>query len=151
MTAHIIQVDGAKAWDLIYPEFLSMMETIQQETMRRTLGNSSHIWAGMEDDKLLATWGVIPPTLLSDRAYLWMFHTSYLQNHVFIFVRHSQRVVQEALDLYPILVGHAVIGNTRAIRWLRWLGAEFGEPINNQLLPFEIRAGKWQRQQAQLA
>lgn len=151
MTAHIIQVTGDEAWDLIYPEFLATMETLQQETMHRTLGNSSHVWAGIDDTKLLATWGVIPPTLLSDRAYLWMFHTSHLREHVFVFVRHSQRVVQEALELYPILVGHAVIDNHRAIRWLRWLGAEFGDPINGKVIPFEIRAGKWYKPQVQSA
>jgi len=151
MTAQILSVSGAEAWDLIFPEFLAMLDSIQQETMRRTLGNSSHVWVGIEDGKILATWGVIPPTLLSDRAYLWMFHTSHLQKHVFIFVRHSQRMVQEALSLYPILVGHAVIDNDRAIRWLRWLGAEFGDPIQGKILPFEIRAGKWQRQQVQSA
>jgi hypothetical protein len=151
MTSQILPVTGDEAWDLIFPEFLGTMGVIEQETMRRTLNNSSHIWAGVDDDKILATWGVIPPTLLSDRAYLWMFHTPHLQEHIFVFVRHSQRVVQEALEFYPILVGHAVIGNTRAIRWLKWLGAEFGKPINDKVLPFEIRAGKWQRQRVQSA
>lgn len=151
MTSQILPVTGDEAWDLIYPEFLGTMGTIEQETMQRTLNNSSHIWVGVDDDKVLAIWGVIPPTLLSDRAYLWMFHTPHLQEHVFVFVRHSQRVVQEALGIYPILVGHAVIGNTRAIRWLKWLGAEFGEPINGKVLPFEIRSGKWQRQRVQSA
>ncbi len=151
MTAEIYQLTAANAWDLIFPEFLATLDPIQQETMRRTIGNSSHTWAGAQDGKIVAFWGLIPPSLLSDRAYLWMFHTPHLQEHVFVFIRHSQRVVQDALDLYPILCGHALVDNARAIRWLRWLGADFGEPIQGKLLPFEIRAEKWQRQRVQLA
>lgn len=95
-------------------------------------------WIGMKDDELVCVWGLIPPTLLSSRAYLWLYTTPALEGNEFVFVRHSQRAVQEMLRQYPIIRGHATIGAERSLRWLRWLGARFFEP-DKGLLPFEIR------------
>lgn len=140
MTASIIRLDGAEAYDLIFTEHLSMLSTIEQETMQRALGNSSRVWMGMDDTVILAMWGLIPPTLMSDTAYLWMFHTKHLSKHTFMFIRHSQRAVEEMLKEYPTIVGHCAIVNIRAHQWLRWLGASFGDPISDKALPFTIKA-----------
>ena len=96
------------------------------------------LWAGFTQDKLVCVWGLIPPTLLSDQAYLWLYTTEAISGHEFLFVRHSQLAVAKMLKEHPIIIGHAAVGNTRGIRWLRWLGAKFGEP-EGQLIPFVIR------------
>lgn len=139
MTAGIARLPGTEAFDLIYPQYLAMLGTIEQETMRRSMANSGSVWVGYEDDKVIGFWGLIAPTLLSDRAYLWLYTTEHLHDHVFLFIRHSQRAMQEMLTLYPLIVGHCALSATKSIRWLRWLGAEFGQPVG-ALLPFEIRA-----------
>lgn len=153
MTASIIRVDGPEAYDLIFPEHLSMLTSIEQETMQRALRNSTLVWLGMSDEKILALWGLIPPTLLSDTAYLWMFHTKHLDEHKFVFIRHSQRVIERMLQQFPSIVGHVAITNRRAQQWLRWLGAEFGDPINNVAFPFTIKAkaSQWQQDSVQSA
>lgn len=152
MKADIIRLDPREAYDLIYLAHLSTLPELDQETMHRAIMNSSRIWCGSVDHKILALWGLIPPTLLSDTAYLWLFTTPRLSEHVFLFVRHSQRVIQTMLAEYPHIVGHAKVGNHKAIQWLRWLGAEFGEPINNDFLPFTIRASqKWPQDSVQSA
>jgi hypothetical protein len=147
MTANIIRLSGADAYDLIYPEFLSTLSAMNQETMHRSIMNSSQVWLGYDDDHILAFWGLIPPTFLSDRAYLWLYTTEHFHSHIFMFVRHSQRVVKEMLEEYPIIVGHGAVGADRSLRWLKWLGAEFieAEP-DGKLIRFEIRADKCQRQ-----
>jgi hypothetical protein len=68
MTASIIRLDGQEAYDLLSPEHLAMLPDIEQETMHRAIMNSSRVWMGMDDAKILAVWGLIPPTLLSDTA-----------------------------------------------------------------------------------
>lgn len=147
MTARIIRVDGAEAYDLIFTEHLSMLSEIEQETMQRSLTNSSWVWLGMDDADIIAIWGLIPPTLMSDVAYLWMYHTKHLSKHTFMFIRHSQRAVEEMLQQYPTIVGHTAIINRRAQQWLRWLGAEFSDPINNKVIPFTIKAKpQWAQQ-----
>ena len=41
------------------------------------------------------------------------------------------------LRQYPSVVGHAIIGSTKSIRWLKWLGAKFGAP-QGTAIPFRI-------------
>ena len=111
--------------------------------------NSTMLWIGCVDDDPLCIYGLTAPTFLSDRAYLWLWTTSHFDQHVFTFIRHSQRVVEDMLRHYPTIIGHGQVGADRSLRWLRWLGAEFG-PQQGQLLPFIItaKATPWQRQRA---
>ena len=104
----------------------------------RYLLATSSVWVGMVDSKLVCTWGLIPPTMMSDIAYLWLYTTENVKSHEFLFIRHSQRMVEKMLEEYPILTGHTTCGWDQTIRWLRWLGAEFGDP-QGKLLPFVIR------------
>lgn len=96
-------------------------------------------WIGLHDNEVVCLWGLINPCLASDQAYLWLYTTPGLAGNEFVFVRHSQRAVQEMLKHYPVIVGHATRGAKRSIRWLRWLGAVFAESENG-LIPFTIRA-----------
>ena len=149
MTSTIRQLSGADAYALIHPEHLAQLPALDQETMRRVMTNSTMLWIGCVDDDPLCVYGLTAPTFLSDRAYLWLWTTSHFDRHVFTFIRHSQRVVEDMLRHYPTIVGHGQVGADRSLRWLRWLGAEFGTP-QGQLLPFTITAKEspWQRQQA---
>lgn len=135
----ILRVTGDEAYDLIYQEHLSMLPENEQEAMQRHMRNSSRVWVSLAGDLISGCCGIIPPTLLSDRAYLWLYTTEHLAEHPFVFIRYSQRVVEEALREFPLIVGHTKIGATKSIRWLRWLGAVYGEP-QGPMLPFEIRA-----------
>ncbi len=139
MTALIQRITGPELYGLISPEITGTITDEGKEIMERSLSNSSIVWVGSDDGKVLGFWGLIPPSLLSDRAYLWLYTTPNLTEHSFVFVRHSQKVIAEALAEYPIIVGHGVKGATKSLRWLRWLGAQFGEP-QGRLIPFEIRA-----------
>jgi hypothetical protein len=112
-------------------------DNIGRRTMDFCLTMSVVIWAGFIDDVMVCIWGVIPPTLMSNQAYLWLFTTDALKGHEFLLVRHSQLVVKEILDEYPSIVGHAIAGSDKSIRWLRWLGAKFGEP-QGMAIPFRI-------------
>lgn len=139
MTAAITRLSGQEAYDLIYPDYLAMLPESEKATMANFMLKSQVVWVGYEDNKVLCYLGLIPPTLLSDTAYLWLNVTEHMQAHVFIFVRYSQRVVEDMLDQFPRIIGHCELANHRAQRWLRWLGATFGEPIDDKALPFEIR------------
>ena len=105
---------------------------------RKCILRSRPVWRGYVDDALVGIWGLIPPTLISDQAYLWLYATEALKGNEFLFVRHSQIEVRKMLKDYSLIHGHAMVENTRGIRWLRWLGAEFSEPIGCAL-PFVIR------------
>jgi hypothetical protein len=113
------------------------LDDVGQKTMDFCLLMSTVIWAGFINDKLACIWGVIPPTLMSSQAYLWLYTTDVIKGHEFILVRHSQLVIDEVLKEYPSIVGHALMGAEKSIRWLKWLGAEFGYPQGTGI-PFRI-------------
>lgn len=73
-------------------------------------------------------WGLIPPSLLSEQAYLWLHTTEAAKAHAFIFVRHAQRQMEAMLQMYPTIVGHCDVRQPQSIRFVRLLGAQFSEP-----------------------
>lgn len=111
-----------------------------KEIILRSVKNSSHLWLGTHDEAVLCFFGLIPPTLLSDTAYLWLYCTAEMRGHTIPLIRHSKRAVREWLALYDHIVGHGHVDKPRSLAWLKLIGAEFGEPTGS-VIPFEIRAG----------
>lgn len=109
-----------------------------EDIMRACQLLSGEMWVAYIDDALACCWSVVPPTIFSQQAYLWLYHTDKFAEHKFILVRKSQIVIEVMLERYPILIGHCKVGADSSIRWLRWLGAVFGEPIADAI-PFTIR------------
>jgi hypothetical protein len=108
---------------------------------------SAEVWAGLVDNEPACLYGIIPPTLLSNRAYLWLLTTDLLDQHKFLLIRHSQIVIDRLLEQFDTLVGNTMMGDKRAVKWLKWLGAEFGYPERG-IAPFHItrethKARRW--------
>lgn len=115
------------------------LKTNEVQILDRVLLSSSMVWAGLlPDGRLACTWGLVPRTMLSDYAYLWLYTSELVVGHEFLFVRQSQLAVEEMLEHYPGLYGMVEADNPSAMRWLRWLGAEFG-PAALDGIPFIIR------------
>lgn len=106
---------------------------------QRFIALTSCSWIGIMDGEIACMWGIIPPTLLSNQCYLWLNTTEALRGNEFLFVRKSQRVIEDILGEYPEITGHVIRGQDQSIRWLGWLGADFGEP-EELFIPFVIRA-----------
>jgi hypothetical protein len=114
-----------------------VFDNLGRVTMDYCLLMSTDMWAGFINGKLACIWGIIPPTLMSYQAYLWLYTTDAIVGHEFILVRHSQLVIDGLLEHYPDIVGHATMGSDKSIRWLKWLGAKFGQPQGTNV-PFRI-------------
>lgn len=132
----IYHTNGPKLLDLIYRDCLAMLPTHNQEIMTRSLRNSPDAWVAYHDEMVLGFCGLIPPTLLSDTAYLWMFTTPGFAEHRTACLRQSRKLLQDALQRYPIIVGHCSMVSQR---WLQWLGATLLPP-QGDFIPFEIKA-----------
>lgn len=139
MMPYIQRISGPELYSLISTEILDKLSETGQQIMNRSLQNSSVVWMWTDEGKIHGFWGLIPPSLLSDRAYIWLYTLPSMVEHQFYFVRHSQLMVKELLKEFPIIVGHCAASAEKSQRWLHWLGARFGQPENN-LIPFEIRA-----------
>lgn len=110
-----------------------------QEVFDRCLMNTETFYIGRYDGDLACIWGLIPPTLLSDNAYIWLYTTDMALRHQMALIRHSQIAMAKMLETYPRIIGHCVVEAERSIAWLRWLGATFGPP-QGKLIPFTITA-----------
>jgi hypothetical protein len=97
------------------------------------------VYAGYVDDEMVCCWGLIPPSFLSMEAYLWMWCAGDAVTHHFVFIRQSQIQVRRMLERYETINGHCKLGNRRAMRWLKWLGAEFADYPEDGRLTFTIR------------
>lgn len=109
-----------------------------EDILRDCMYRSIQVRVGLVDNTVACVWGLIPPTILSDSAWLWLITTDIVAEHKFLFVRHSQRYIEEALKEYPTILGDCLIDNVPARRWLKWLGAEFSVPVGGRV-PFVIR------------
>lgn len=112
---------------LISSEFLSTLTVEGQEILIRTVNNSTHFWIAEDDGKFIGFWGLIPPTLLSVQAYIWLYLLEDVTHRV-SFARKSISAFKALVREFPIVVGHCACTNPSAIRWLKWLGATFNEP-----------------------
>lgn len=137
MSVIIAEASRDSVRDLIYSQVGGT--TADRIVLQRWLARSEHVWVGENDGELVCTWGLVPPTLLSDYAYLWMISFPGAEEHQFVLVRHSQLQIQEMLKRHPYIIGHCEAKAERSIRWLRWLGAEFKATPKNGLVEFRIR------------
>lgn len=128
---------GVLARDLIYMMNGGVMDTDKVRSLQMMTGVGSDVWIGLMDDVPVCAWGLVPPSMISDRAYLWLYATPKIDEHKFIFIRWSQRVVEDLRKRYDTIFGVCEAENARAIRWVRLLGANFGTQSGG-LVPFVI-------------
>lgn len=137
MTATILQTDCITMMDLI-SQMDSSLSELALEALSRAGRNSEPLYIGMVDDVAICFYGLIPPTLMSNSAYLWLYTTPKFKENSFTFIRHSQIVVKKMLEKYETIRGHGRFSDDRSLAWLRFLGAEF-MPAQGEVVPFEIR------------
>lgn len=106
----------------------------------RGLRVSSQAWAGLVDGVPVAVAGLNRPSLLSSTGYPWMLGTSELERPgvAKAFLRVGGPILQTMLETCEHLENWVDARNTRAIRWLRWLGFTLHDPApyGPQGLPF---------------
>lgn len=104
---------------------------------------SDRTYVGLVDGEIVCVWGVMRQSLMSDRGYLWMITAAAAEEHKFLIIRYSQRIIENLLKRYRVLIGECAVGNSQARKWMRLLGAEFSPP-EGQTIPFQITGVKWQ-------
>jgi hypothetical protein len=84
---------------------------------------SEPLLAGFYRGELHCIVGLIPTTLLTDRAYLWLITTEAVRSCPTALVWQSRWFIADMLRRYSVLYGYCFDAEPQ--RWLRWLGAEF--------------------------
>lgn len=139
MTARIDKVNPWELQLLISSIGTDKLPENERQVFETVLMSSSDMWTGWIDQSFACVWGLCPPTILSDRAYLWLYTTDKVKGNEFVFVRQSQIAMREMLSHFPIIYGHCAPEATASHRWLKLLGARFGEPEEKRI-PFQIKA-----------
>lgn len=124
---------------LIFSKVSDTLSTDDAQKFASVLSRTQVVYGGFYHNEIKCIWGLITPTLLSNEAYLWLHVlVEDLEDCKFVFVRHSQRVIEELLTDYALITGHCEVGNEQAIEWIRFLGAKFMDPVDG-LIQFVIR------------
>ena len=137
----MISIERSKDFDIVDVLRRSPVSGIPgaRETLLECMSRSVEVQIGIVDGVVACVWGMIPVTILSSSAYLWLLTTDLVEKHKFLFIRHSQRCVEEALKIFPVITGDVAPDNHSARRWLEWLGAEFSSGPFGDWIPFTIR------------
>ncbi len=138
-SVHIESLAGQQISQLISTSAAPMLDPSAAEVLEFCQAMSAECWSGFVGEKLICCWGLIPPTMLSSQAYLWMHSTPAVKEHQFLLVRHSQRIIEEALERYPTIIGQCNTTANDSIRWLKWLGAVFSPDDAGPYCSFMIR------------
>jgi hypothetical protein len=139
MTVSISRLTTDEIQELISQKIGPTLTVSDLAKFKRAMLGTTCVWGGALDGDIRCIWGLVPPTLISEEAYLWLHVIEPVGDHEFVFVRHSQRAIEEALKRFPTIVGHCEVGADRSIRWIKWLGGVFGEP-DGKFIPFVIKA-----------
>jgi hypothetical protein len=137
MTAQVLHTSREEARNLLYRTEYARFTQDQIRIFETCLNRSALTWIGFIDGEFVCVYGLCPPTLASDGAYLWLHVTPKLVGQEFTFIRQSQIVVREMLDVYPRIYGRCDKTATQSIRWLKFLGAQFVETAE-EFIPFVI-------------
>ncbi|TAJ97519.1 MAG: hypothetical protein EPO41_02765 [Reyranella sp.] len=97
------------------------------------------------DGALICIGGVAPLSLIGSTGVPWLMGTDLVPVHRKAFMRHSREAMPRWLARYPTLRNVVDARYAEAIRWLRWLGFRFGEPVvmgvaGLPFLPFQMEA-----------
>lgn len=111
------------------------------EAIEACLDRSDWALCARVDDEPQCIFGVTPEqSLLGDDGHPWMLGAYSLSRHARALLAHSRPYVDRMLESYQRLTNVVHADNRQAIRWLRWLGFAFKDPIDvkgHAFLPFE--------------
>lgn len=125
-----IEIKEAKAEDVIgLLEKFRGQENWEKVDHKKVVVNefaaSCFAFAGFIDGEVACVWGVRTSSLLNNSGYIWLLTTKLVEDHPFVFVRHSQRVLKELSLNFSTLCGYVLTDFSVSIKWLTWLGFKF--------------------------
>lgn len=90
----------------------------------------------LHNEMPIVMFGIIPDNMSS--GVLWMLTTNELNNIGRPFVRNCKAWFRDMLEIYPELWGTVDLRNKASIRWLDYLGCEWGKtmPFGIDKMPF---------------
>lgn len=137
---HDIPFLAANAREADAAELMAVCGMTPEEAMTQGLENSIQAWTGLIDGVPCCMFGVARVDWSNEMGACWMTGTDLIDRHPLVFLRGSRVAFGEMLKLFPALCNYVDSRHSKAIQWLRWLGAEIREPQAYGLagLPFHF-------------
>lgn len=109
------------------------------QAITRGLEASCESWTILAPEGPIAMFGVCP--LVTGCAAVWLLGSDGIKTHYREFARRSQGIFDDLADRYGLLTNLVHPENTLHLRWLQWLGCEFGtataHPVSGEpFIPF---------------
>ena len=108
------------------------------EALLIALMDSTRCDAWLVNDQPVAMAGVVPHPLYPTVGVIWMLATDEAERYPKHLVRGNREYVRSLLDDFHIVTNFVDNRNTKAQRWLQWLGFTLGapQPFGVAQLPF---------------
>lgn len=110
------------------------------EAMAGGLCESIQTWIGYLNGIPCCMFGVAPVEGSDELGACWMTGTELVERHPRAFLEGSRLAFREMLQIRPTLINYVDARHSKALRWLRWLGAEIAEarPYGVEGRPFHF-------------
>ncbi|MFZ5692456.1 MAG: hypothetical protein ACOY5F_14500 [Pseudomonadota bacterium] len=114
-----------------------------REALAFSLRKSAQAWTAIIDGRPEVMFGVADLNILAGVGAPWLLGTDAIDLHFRQFLRRSVSWRDQLLGRYPVLRNFVDDRNVVSIRWLRWLGFKFSDPImfrGHPFRAFELRS-----------
>lgn len=99
------------------------------DTLFSAVRRSSHCWAAVKDDAVLAVFGIAPVSLLDGLGAPWLLATPNAERFAGALVKQGREYISIMQRIYPRMVNFVDARNRKSIRWLKWLGFTIHDPV----------------------
>lgn len=121
-------IENLREWDR--KELQSFRDITIEEGLTELLGEGQ-VWLSPKGNPCVVC-GLVPHDVVKGIGVPYLLATEEFYEHTRLFARESRLWVQAARQKYPMLFNCVAAENTKAIRWLKWLGFSFDERVDNQ-------------------
>lgn len=117
------------------------------EALTFSLESSPIVYTAVYKNEPVAIFGLVASPLNDGSATIWLLATDGFYPMRKTFLRLSKKFIAIFLKQFPVLYNLVDVNNQGTIRWLKWLGAKFVDPIpygsaGMLFRPFTIEAKK---------
>ena len=124
--AYAMTLEGIRPED--EAELWAASMSLPLPVMLRGLKLSTDTWVGLADGVPFCMVGVAPYSLIGSKGVPWMVGTVQLDRHAKAFLKACRPVLETILRQFSTLENWVDARNTKAIRWLRWMGFQVEDP-----------------------
>lgn len=134
---HVEELSGTMRPDDV-AELWAFSLSTPHDALTNGIRCSDRAMTGLLDGKVACMFGVAPVSMMGGKGAVWMLGSDLIESHPKHFLRRCRRELSIMARNYGVLHNYVDARNTKAIRWLKWLGFDIGEPepIGAAGLPF---------------